>query len=378
MIEIVEGKGVGAGKSYYVACRIIEQLSKGGTVCASDTFGLKWDAVKALVVERYGVELQEGQYRVFAEDDVPRLHEVTPQGTEECAVLVVVDECHSKLNARDWNDSSKRPFFNWLTQSRHDDTDVMFISQHSANIDKQIARLVTYVRRIRNMANWKIPGIGNWPLKQFVINTLDSDGKTSLEKKYVWHDKGIFACYTSKVMKGRHRRTGEVVTKRVLAKVNRRTTMFRPLFLLIPLLLIYGASKLYGVLSSDDESKQRPVAVAAAVVGPGVSGVATMPVSTVAVASRFVREEWRSCSGGDQGLESRDGMRVGHKKPWTLVTALGCYTEGEASQHGFVRSIRWPDRGRSFAIARCENAGALVYVVAEFGNKTVSVGVSER
>jgi hypothetical protein len=206
MIEIIEGRGVGAGKSYYACMRMISHLSQGGTVFASDTFGLKWDASARLCESRYGVIIEREQFQVFEEGDIKRLHEVTPQGTPELPVLIVVDECHGELNARDWNDQSKKAFFKWLTQSRHDDNDVIFISQSAHNIDKQVARLVTYISRVRNMRNFKFPGIGQWPLRQFVVNRFDQDGKTLLERKWIWHDTGIFGCYESKVMRGSHKR----------------------------------------------------------------------------------------------------------------------------------------------------------------------------
>jgi hypothetical protein len=365
MIEIVEGRGVGAGKSFYVCGRIIDHLAVGGSVCASDTFGLKWDACVKLVAKRFGVMLEADQYRTFSEDDVPRLHEVTPQGTPECPVLVVVDECHTKLNARDWADKSKREFFNWLTQSRHDDNDCMFISQAAANIDKQIARLVTYIQRARNMTTWKIPGLGKWPLKQFVISTYDSDGRTCLEKKWVWHDKEIFACYESKVMKGRHKRSGEVIAKRKLQKANAEKTspMFKILLVVIPLLLVASVWKGCSLYNEKVRPK-KPVAAAAVPVGvDSARANASEPV--------IVREAWRSCSGGQVVTTLVGGVRKRAIVPFCLVTASAVYMQGEMSAFGMVEEVRWPDHGKSYAIARCKRGTALTFVVAEHREEAI-------
>jgi hypothetical protein len=219
MITACEGRGVGAGKSYFVATQVINHVAIGGTVCASSSLKMKWPECKALAEKRFGVIVEDDQFRTFPKEDVPRLHEITPQGDDECPVLLIIDEAHIQLNARDWSDKSKRPFFEWLTQSRHDNNDVMFVSQACANMDKQIMRLVTYVYRVRNLATWAIPGIGKWPFKQFVITTLDGfDQKTVQSKKWIWHDKEIFNCYVSKSQQGTHQRSGEVVCKKKLRK----------------------------------------------------------------------------------------------------------------------------------------------------------------
>lgn len=237
MIEIVEGVGVGAGKSYYTATRILCHLAAGGSVYASTTFGLIWEEAKRLGMERFGVIFEDGQYSVFAQEDIPRLHEVTPCGTDDSPVLVIVDEAHIELNSRDWADRNKRPFFNWLTQSRHQNTDVIFISQAAANMDKQIGRLATRIIRMRNLVGWSIPGIGKWPLKQFVIGTYDRDGKTLQNRRFVSHDKGIFSIYDSKVMRCAHKRAEGVVPRRILKKSTTRHPMYVKIFVLILCLL---------------------------------------------------------------------------------------------------------------------------------------------
>jgi len=374
MIEIVEGKGVGAGKSYYVCTRILAHLRLGGTVCASDTFGLNWSQVCEYALREWdGLELEEDQYRVFAEADVPRLHQVTPMGTPELPVLVVVDECHTKLNARDWADNTKRPFFNWLTQSRHDDNDVIFVSQSAANIDKQIARLVTYVQRCRNLATWKILGFGKWPFKQFLVATLDSDQKTILEKRWLKHDTKVFACYESKVMKGKHTRNGEVVAKRQLKKrpkeqIKRKATMFPKLLLFgAPIVLAVCGWKAYGQF----QRAKNPTMPGRPPVPQHQQPAVPLPRPARAPAIQapgpvIVREEWRAITGG-LGVAVRVGagtMRA--SEPLRLRTAQGLYVVGELSGHGIVEEIRWPNRGESMAVARCRNGEAVTFVLAEF------------
>jgi len=321
MIEIVEGVGVGAGKSYYTATRILAHLAEGGSVRASTTFGLLWEKAKELGRERWGKEFEDGQYDTFPQEDIPRLHEVTPCGTDDCPVLVVVDEAHIELNARDWGDKSKRPFFNWLTQSRHQNTDVIFISQAAANMDKQIARLATRVIRMRNLVGWQIPGIGKWPLKQFVIGTYDRDGKTLQNRRFVWHDKGVFGVYDSKVMRSAHKRAEGIVPRRNLKRSTKKNPMYIKIFLLI---ITVAAVVIYKTWEKNPVVDLLGLRSAKA----PVSAATTATVATPAPASRppsfeVRRETLRACIGNDY-----------------LRTDEGTYEPGVMSVHGLVVGIR--------------------------------------
>ncbi len=365
MIEIVEGKGVGAGKSYYAATRIVEHLSRGGTIFASDTFGLKWPEAVAFVERRYGVTPQEGQYNVFSEEQVPHLHTVTPQGSDDCPVLVVVDECHTKLNARDWADKNKRDFFVWLTQSRHDNNDVMFISQNAHNIDKQVARLVTYIRRIRNMATWKIPGLGKWPFKQFIITTLDCDGKTVLEKQWVKHDREVFGVYESKVMQGRHKRLGPVIPRRKLEKAtSTNKTMFKPLFVIAPLLIIFCIWKFSSIWSKTTDKEKPGNKMPAAAAAKATVAEAAPPAPPKGPVT--IRAELLALSGAvSYSVSDGYGVVRHYREKRSLQTSLGVFMEGEISVYGMCLEVRTPDPAKVFAIARCQSATGTTYIVAD-------------
>src|ERR1700730_10928713 len=106
MIEIFEGFGVGAGKSYYVVTRLLDHWRAGGTAYVVDTMCIKWDECKKLVERKYGLLLEDSQYSSVSEEALVRIHEHTPPGSPECPVVIVADECHGKLNARDWADKS--------------------------------------------------------------------------------------------------------------------------------------------------------------------------------------------------------------------------------------------------------------------------------
>lgn len=360
MIEIVEGVGVGAGKSYYTATRILCHLAAGGSVYASTTFGLLWDEAKRLGMERFGVVFEDGQYSTFAQEDIPRLHEVTPCGTDDSPVLVIVDEAHIELNSRDWADRNKRPFFNWLTQSRHQNTDLIFISQAAANMDKQIGRLATRIIRMRNLVGWSIPGIGKWPLKQFVIGTYDRDGKTLQNRRFVSHDKGIFSIYDSKVMRSAHKRADGVVPRRILKKSTTRNPMYVKIFVLILCVLGFVVYRTW-----DSNPLVEMAGLRSAKVEP--RAVASAPASSAPVKPAYLLEnEVLRASLGDY-----------------LRTDKGTYEVGQMSHRGLVVGIQknvvkifTPDRATLFVVCHGEERRQSQPVLASPGQSVSPVLVS--
>lgn len=336
MIEIIEGKGVGAGKSFYVTTRILSHIANGGTVFASDTFELHEESAFKLVEDRWGVIPQAGQWNTFKRADIWRLHEVTPPGSEDMPLLVIVDECHGALNARDWNDKNKRPFFDWLTQSRHDDTDVIFISQHRHNIDTQVRRLVTYVTRTKNLKGSPLLGFGKmpgWLSAFFVVNTYDADGTTHIfGPKFHGHDSAVFKCYRSKAMRGSHSRlTSAAVPRRSLSKTtNRNKKMGKFILVAVIALGIFAAlnlpkSGLFGkkeIAAVTLAAAPVPALPALRVTAPVIPSPDARPLPPVG-AWDIIVEKYRSQIGNE-----------------FIRTDQGVYQLGRMSRHGFVQGLQ--------------------------------------
>lgn len=260
MIEVIEGKGVGAGKSYFAVDRLLPHWMRGGTACVSDTVEIKWKECCDYAKKRAGVILEADQYRPISSADLQRLHEVTPPGSVDLPVLIIVDEAQDAFNARDWSDKSKRPFFSWLCQSRHDDNDVIILSQAAANVDKQVRRLCTYIWIVRNTEYFPVGGVnvGGKPASlmhwfrwlslgftdgRFFIRTqLDQDGKTRLSRNWIKADRGLFGCYESKAMRMKHRRSGEAVLRKKLEKDQNhgRKKMFKYAFVGALIAIAFG------------------------------------------------------------------------------------------------------------------------------------------
>jgi hypothetical protein len=221
MIEIFEGR-LGGGKSYSAVYRMVCHLARGGVVATN--VEVLWSGLRDCVAQKFGVEIEESQLIKLEDDQVYAFHKYTPSGTPDLPVLCVLDEAHIHFNARDHatTDRLYRETLVFLTQSRKVATDVIFISQSALNLDRQFARLVQYIWRFRDLAKWRIPGLGIMcPLKGILCVQFDYDGRTILQRQYVPKDKAIFGAYnTNSLLRGFPRLEG-VLTKRTLSKSTR-------------------------------------------------------------------------------------------------------------------------------------------------------------
>ncbi|HSS96399.1 MAG TPA: zonular occludens toxin domain-containing protein [Terriglobales bacterium] len=257
MILIVEGKGVGAGKSYFGVDYCLRHWCIGGTVFASQSLHFDWEEIKKYVAKAYGWLLHDEQYHPVAAGDIWKLHEVTPPGTDECPVLIMIDEAQDQLNARDFADKNKRDLFSWCCQSRHDDNDLVFITQNALNIDKQIRRLATFYYSIRNLSNFPIAGLGkigtlakvfSFGLHNgtiFMRAQIDNNGKTVLERKFVSANPAIWKCYKSKSMKLSRKRLGAPIARKQLQRRTEHKPMTKFILIAAVILLSFGAYRVW-------------------------------------------------------------------------------------------------------------------------------------
>lgn len=194
MIEVFEGR-IGGGKTFYAVQRMIKYMASGGCVCTN--IELKWKEVCEYVLKKYSWQLVPEQYIFLEDEKICSFHRHTPSGSPDMPSLVVIDEAHIWLNARDW-DKQSRELLTFLTQSRKCFTDIIFISQSALNMDKQIMRLVQYIWRFRDMKKWRIAGIGiAWPLDQFLKIQYDQDGKTVMDRFLEFKEKAVYNLYYS-------------------------------------------------------------------------------------------------------------------------------------------------------------------------------------
>lgn len=356
MIEIVQGVGVGAGKSFYVLYqRIIPHLVRGGTVITSDKFVLKWEALAEYVARKYGLHLEVDQVRNVAAEDVWKLHEVTPPGTDECPVLIIVDEAQSALHTRDSRDGNKRALFDWCCESRHDNNDLVFISQHALNIDVAIRRLATNVIKVRNMATLKIAGMSCPSILiklglGFMVLVYDQSEKLLQERIWLPQSKEVFACYESKSCKGAHKRAQvDAIVRKQLQKVAKPKGNNMKLVPLIVIALIaaalYGAAPAIGMFGG---KKKQPDKVQL-----------TQQVAPQKKRLRKALERAVSYCGNTLP-----------DLPKSLVTDQATYILGQLSVRGFVKKMDCRSTGGSFIVTvECEDEEGLFFVIADSARK---------
>ena len=148
---------LGGGKSLMAVHRIKEYLTRGSRVATNLNIRL-WN-----MFPRNTKDLD-----LIRIPDKPSIKdfEILEQGTksydESKNGLIVLDECGTWFNSRQWGDKERQKIINWMLHARHLGWDIIFIVQNIAIVDKQ-ARLalgehVVYCRRTDRM---NIPILGS-------------------------------------------------------------------------------------------------------------------------------------------------------------------------------------------------------------------------
>jgi adenosyl cobinamide kinase/adenosyl cobinamide phosphate guanylyltransferase len=156
----------GSGKTYY-ALRSIAEAADGGMPVATnvelaDDFGrrvARHHPVRWMIPGRRGAVEKRINARVLVTDSLDELMRVRVPGSREERWLVVLDEAHGWLNARNWNAGDREKIIKWLSQHRKLGAKVLLISQDAENIDAQVRRLVEVEIRLRNLKNARVMGI---------------------------------------------------------------------------------------------------------------------------------------------------------------------------------------------------------------------------
>jgi hypothetical protein len=325
MIELYEGR-LGGGKTYSAVVRMVDHLRRGGVVCTN--VDLRWDAVKAYISQRFRLQALDAQFIPLAADQIGLFHRYTPSGSADLPVLVVLDEAHLTFNARDFAQTDKlyRETLTFLTQSRKVNTDIIFIAQSVLNMDKQFMRLVQFIWRFRDLARWKIPGLGiPYPLKQILAVQFDYDGKTVLQRSFVGKDSRIFALYDTNSLVRPFPRLELAQTKHSLEKAQSypRMKLLLPIIIVVAVIaafILYNKMSHLGVVSAP---------VAAAVNSPNVS-------STPSASSS--RDEGKKQLGA-YDIYSEHFLAWNGKSRSLKTTEGGWYEVGEMSDKGYVTAI---------------------------------------
>ena len=342
MIEIFEGR-LGGGKTYSAILRIESHLSRGGHVYTN--VELFAQQLVTRLLEKGWEGVGPDQVHFIRSEEIARFYEVVPIGAKELPVLVVVDEAHIWLDQRSFNKKELDQLFFFLTQSRKQNTDIIFISQNKKNLDARISRLVQYVWTFRDMRRWRLPFFYvKWPFPHLVQTCWDYDGRTILLKKWLVWDAGIYKCYNTDAMLSDVARAGVVENKKVVRKNPALLWVrkhMRILILLCPIMIGIGLWRLVPIWENLHK-KPAPASVAASPVPLGRQ----VPV---------IHRERLISEGGWCSI----GKEV---TVYPLETEDGEYETGKPCAYGLVRNVD----GRTVFIAGWD--GHPVVVVAVKGD----------
>lgn len=320
MIEIFAGR-LGGGKSYSATLRIVEHACRGGHTYTN--VELHVDAIIRYCRDERGFVVSAEQFHLLTGEQIGRFHRNTPVGEKDCPVLVVVDEAHIWIDQRAFNKKELDEMFFFLTQSRKQNTDVIFISQHQRNLDNRVARLIQYIWMFRDMSKWRIPGLFmKWPFPHLVQSCFDYDGRTLLNRNWLIKDKKIFALYNTDAMLSEVVRSG--TAKRVAVKRTRKMTkktMRVLLWLAIPAIIL-GAVKVSQIIKAAKSPGKVAQAEAVAAV-PAQIGRKTVVVHETLVQRHRPAEPGRTPVGWD----------------CPFITSGGAYRPGKVCQWGTVVTV---------------------------------------
>lgn len=184
---------------------MVEHMASGGIVCTNIELNLP---NIARYIRRPLNALKSQYYYINPDDDIDPW--AWPQGDKRShgsrRIMLVIDE------AGEWFSgvlpkNSTAQFAAWLRQTDKNGQDIYLIVQDPSILAKQGRVLAARWMYMRNMANWRIPGLG-WKLpppwnKEFHQFTFDHTGRgIPLQKKYRQISPVMFTFYDTAAMFG--------------------------------------------------------------------------------------------------------------------------------------------------------------------------------
>jgi len=181
----------GSGKSLLAITEALENwVSSGKPVYTNHPLRVGWESIWAMrsIYNRYFMSDERVQkllreyrkswimLRSFA--DIPRGRK------KEGSRLLLLDEVSRFINARDYlsGRTTHRDEYDFFAQHRKQGYEVILLSQHPLQVDKQIRDLAEWNRICRNLSTFKIPlGFISLRIPFKVILTVTKDMRTGLD-----------------------------------------------------------------------------------------------------------------------------------------------------------------------------------------------------
>lgn len=205
-VYIYTGK-LGGGKTLCAIGRIKEKLQSGCTVATNVDINL----VKMCSVDNKDV-------RILRVPDKPKIEDLKSIGIGNTSYdeskngLLVLDECGTWFNSRNWNDKARKPVNDWFLHARKLGWDVILIIQNISLLDSQARdALAEHTAFCSRMDRINIPFIGAF-FKAFTGDRLPlprlhmakivygTSPRDLISDRHVYRGNDLFACYDTKQM----------------------------------------------------------------------------------------------------------------------------------------------------------------------------------
>src|ERR1700712_3988076 len=125
------------------------------------------------------------------ESDDPRDNDESKYG------LVVLDECGTWLNSREWNDKERRALIDWFLHARKNRWDIIFLIQDIESADSQIVRALcehlVICRRLDRMRFVRIP----LP-RVHIANVYYGRNKENFVERWMYKGKDLYSAYDTR------------------------------------------------------------------------------------------------------------------------------------------------------------------------------------
>lgn len=198
--ELITGT-LGGGKTLFSVERAYAHIRAGGHVYANIPFNPEqWARTLA---DRDGLKFKPERLVTLSAEQTLEFHRHIPRGTHSHQVMVIIDEAGLEFNSRDWAKTSKE-LLAINTLARKLDLILLYVSQQSADVDKQFRGKCRCEWQCRNLFHRRVMGI---PMKIPLLFRVCYD-TTKGKREHLCYDavpvpKWVFPLYDSDALVGR-------------------------------------------------------------------------------------------------------------------------------------------------------------------------------
>lgn len=198
-VYLVTGR-LGSGKSLAAVGRMVDYLRKGRRVVAN--FHVDVSSVCITPKER----LSRGVVEVIP--DRPNSQVLLGLGrggpSEHEAGLLVLDECATFLNSRQWSGQDRAAVVDWFLHTRKLGWDVILIVQHQSMLDKQLREAICeYLVVVKRADKLRLPVIGwiakvSLPRFHIAFVRYGMEPTAPIAERWIYRGNSLFAAYDTR------------------------------------------------------------------------------------------------------------------------------------------------------------------------------------